>query len=126
LKRLRAERLRVGPRQSLEVRVRVAPQLVGRAEQQHPHLATQLAQQPRAHQSVAAVVALAADDGDRARWRQLLYMRREARPRALHQLDPRDPALADRPLVEGPLLSGVGQWLEPVRKRHAATATAAA
>src|SRR5262249_27818495 len=95
-------------------------------EQQHPDVAAEHSKQPRDHQAVAAVVALAADDGDRAGRREPADQVGEPFPGALHQLEPGNPALADRPLIERALLRSAGKRLEPRRKAHCAIATAAA
>ena len=80
------------------------------AEQQHVDLAAALAQQPRGHQPVAAVVALAARR-PRSRPSGASVADELGQPRAgaLHQLERRDPALLDRPRVDGALCLGVGQ-----------------
>ena len=60
------ERARARLGQALEVGARVAPQLLGIGQEQHVDLPAGLAQQPRHHQPVAAVVALADDHHDPA------------------------------------------------------------
>ncbi len=78
-----------------------------------------LPQHPRGDQPVPAVVALAAHDRDPPGRGQLGDKVGQPRSGPLHQLDPRDPALADRPLVERTLLARVGEWVKPVGKlRH--------
>ena len=73
----------------------------------------------RDHETVAAVVALPAHDHDRSRpGRDAGHQRGQSGAGALHQLHAGDPELADRPLVERPLLRGIGKRLEPVRERH--------
>ena len=49
---------------------------------------------------------------------------REPDPRALHQVDPGDAALLDRPRVGGAHLRRLVQGVEPVRQAHATIATA--
>ena len=94
---------------------------LGGEDEQHVDLAARLAQQPRGDEAVAAVVALAADDGDaRARARARATTLRQSLPRALHQLERRDrPArsIAQRPIAR--ICVGVGQRLEPARQAHA-------
>ena len=106
------------PGQTLESCPRVAAQLARVPEQEHVDLATPLAQQPGRDEPVAAVVALAAHDDDPSGRRHLTSQVGQPGAGALHQLEARDPALADRPLVERPLLAGVGERLKPVRKRR--------
>src|SRR6202034_1783532 len=87
-------------------------------ERDHAHITPLLAQDARDDVAVTAVVALAADDDDCSGAGYLGDDPRHAGAGALHQLDPGDPALVDRPRVERPLLSGVGQLLQPARQAH--------
>src|SRR6185312_118893 len=83
-------------------------------------------QQPGGHEPVAAVVALAADDRDRPRRRDLPHESGEAFPGALHELQRRDALLLDRPAVGRAHRVGVEQRIGPVGKGHAMSATAPA
>jgi hypothetical protein len=119
------ERPRRRARQPLAVRARVAAQLArAAAEQLHVHLAPLLAQHARRDEAVAAVVAVPADDGDHALGNPPRDQLREPAARRLHQLQPGDAALLDRPRVERALGGRVGQRLQPGGKpRHPGEAT---
>jgi hypothetical protein len=83
----------------LEVRARVALQLLRVGGGQHAHDAPQAPQQARGDVAVAAVVAAAADDDDRPVGGHLGGQLRETAAGALHQLDARHAAVLDRPAV---------------------------
>ena len=102
-------------REPLEVGEGVAGQLVGTAGEQHIDLATPVAQQPRRHQAIAAIVALTGDYDDRTDRGELGGEAGETRPGALHQLERRNAAVVDRPGVDRPHPFGIGQRLKPVR-----------
>jgi len=123
VERLSLEPARRRPRKPLEVGARIAAQVVGIGEQQHGDLAADLAQQPGRHEAVAAVVAPAADDGDRAGRHKFLDQLRKPAAGALHQVESGDPELADRPLVQRALLGGVRKPLEPAREGRHSTVT---
>ncbi len=95
----------------------------GRAEQHHRGLAALLAEHPGGDEAIAAVVALATDNDDPALGNTLEHELGQPPSRALHQLEPGDPELIDRPAVERTLLGGVGQWLKPSRERAHSTVT---
>ena len=102
-----------------DAKANLAAEFTRIAQQQHIDAAPALPQQPRGHEAVPAVVALAAHDVDPTGRRERTDQVGQAGARPLHQLDARDPPLADRPLVERPLLAGVGERVEPVREGHA-------
>ena len=95
----------------------VALVLGGVGEQQDAHGPAQLAQQAPGDEPVAAVVALAADDRDRAARDEAVGLQRQAGAGALHEIERRHAALLDRPAVGRAHLLGAGQRLEPVGQR---------
>ena len=81
-----------------------------------------LAQQARGDESVAAVVALAADDPDRSRRRPSAVDRvGERAAGGLHQVERRDAALLDRPASTARIASASSSGVEPGRCGHGAS-----
>ena len=92
----------------------VVAELVGRPEQEDLHLVAGLTQQARGDEAVAAVVALAAEDPDRAPGRgDPLGLAGDGRARGLHQLQRGNAALLDRPGVDRAHAVGVEERVEP-------------
>ena len=85
---------------------------------EHVDLVAVLAQQPRRHQAVAAVVALADHDPHRPGPRRRGGDPREPGARALHQVERRHALLLDRPGVDGAHLGGLVERVEPVGQAH--------
>ena len=113
--------------QPVQVRLRVALELAQVGHGQHVDLAALLAQQPRHHQPVAAVVALADHDPDRPGPGGGRRDARQPLPRALHQVQRRHALGVDGPGVHVAHLLRLEQRVEPVRQRgHSARATAPA
>ena len=107
-------RRRAGARGSRARRRRTRP---AAADADDRHLAAGLAQQARGDQPVAAVVALAAHDRDRAVGREPLDRARDGRAGALHQLEAGDALLARSPSGRRAHRLGVGQRRQPVGQR---------
>jgi hypothetical protein len=73
---------------------------LGCGSQQHPYLMPGGLEMPRDHEAVAAVVAPAAGDGDRARDALRLKQPGGIRSGVLHQHDTRDAVLLDGEAIE--------------------------
>ncbi len=106
-----ARRPRAG--QSLEVARGIAGELLRGGDAHEHHFPPAVTQQPRDDEAVAAVVALAAHDRDRAVGHEPLERAHDGAARALHQIEARDALLVDRPAVGRPHRLGVGERREP-------------
>ncbi len=101
----------------------VAAQPLLRHQRDHPHRPARLAEQPRRHVAVAAVVATAAEhQAAPLRRRQEPRLRGHRRAGPLHQHERRDPQAVDGRPVDGPHLGRAHQPHAP----PSATTTAAA
>ncbi len=100
--------------QAQQVLPRVSLQLLRGPGGEHIDFAAGIAQQARRHETVAAVVALAAQHHHGAVGRELLDCAGHADPGALHQLERGHPLLVDRPAVDRPHRLGVGQRQAPL------------
>ena len=104
---------------ALEVGARVGAQVLGGEQEQHVDAQPVLAQKPRDHQPVAAVVAAPANDPHGP-----IELERDDRPRdlgarAFHQLQRRDSHALDRPAIERTHLVSRVDGLEPGARAHA-------
>ena len=115
---LRREGLRRGTREALEVGQGVALELVERPDAQHVHLVAVLAQQPRDHETIAAVVALAHDHAHRPGPRRGGGHTRQPLAGPLHQVERGHLPLLDRPGVDGAHLNSGKEGIEPIVGRH--------
>src|SRR5262249_21609586 len=122
---------------ALEVRPSVLGELIARREQKGVDLEPHLAQRPRNHEPIAAVVALPADHGDPRRPPEPGRGLGDGTAAGLHQVEGRHFLILDGPRIGGPHLLRVETGIQPllhdrarlpaVRARaYAAIATAAA
>ena len=104
------QRLRPEP---LQVGRRVAAQLLRRPDQQRLDLMARLGEVARGDEPVAGVVALSAEDPDRALGREVGDRGRHLAPGRLHQLERGHPLLLDRPAVDRAHAVGVVEGVQP-------------
>ena len=101
-----------------QVGARISRQLTRGPQQQRLGLVPAVSQQTHRNQTVSSVVALAAEDPDRAGTSDQLSLAREGVARSLHQIKGRHAALLDRPAIDPAHCLSVEKGLGPASGSH--------